>query len=303
MDSKGEQSRENDIRKLYSACRRRVLDFIEQLSSLGLDIDLPDSSGRALLMIAAYVGEPYLFDFLIARGSDHTLKDNHHGESLLHFAAAGGSNDIIEKLLFLGLDIDSRDNKGQTPLMTAALCNRPESFRFLIEKGSDPLLKDNDGKSVLFWARRGLRKGTVKKLLSPSLTPFQKLQTAIILAISKYDESSSMLFARDVDRRDGTGYGQLFQLKNENGFMWENGCVRAEKLQFGSVVTYWDYGDFNRCKCTYWFKAANEPQVGEHTNRKHHVTQKRQNLQSKINSFHQFLFNENRYELRVYKAI
>ena len=260
MDNKGEQSRENDIGKLYSACRRTVLDFIEQLSSLGLDNDLPDSIGRALLTVAASLGDPYLFDFLIARGSDHTLKGN-HGQSLLHFAAAGGSNDIIEKLLFLGLDIDSRDNKGQTPLMTAALCNWSESFRFLIEKGSDPLLKDNDGNSVLFWARRGLRKGTVKKLLSPSLTPFQKLQTAIILAISKYNESSSMIFARDVDRRDGTGYGQLFQLKNENGFMWENGCVRAEKLQFGSVVTYWDCGDLDRCDCTYWCKALKEPQV------------------------------------------
>lgn len=221
---------------------------------------LSDRFHRTLLMLAAFIGEPYLFDFLKARGLDHTLKDN-RGWSLLHFAAAGGSNDIIEKLLLLGLDIDSRDNKGQTPLMTAALCNWPESFRFLIEKGSDPLLKDNDGRSVLFWATRGLGKDTVKKLLFPSLTPFKKLQTAIILAISKYDESSSMIFARDVDRRDGTGYGQLFQLKNENGFIWENGRIRATKLQFGSVVIYWDYGDFNRCKCTYWYKAPKEPQV------------------------------------------
>lgn len=150
---------------LYSACGVEDVDFIEQLSSLGLDIDLPDSSGRALLMIAAFTGHPYLVCFLITRGLDHTLKENHHGPSLLHFAAAGGKNDIIEKLLFLGFDIDSRDNEGQTPLMTAALCNQPESFRFLIEKGSDPLLKDNDGRSVLFWARIGLHKDTVKKLL------------------------------------------------------------------------------------------------------------------------------------------
>ena len=169
--------------------------------------------------------------------------------------------------------------------MTAALSNQPESFCFLIENGSDPLLKDNDGRSVLFWAELGFDIYTIKKLLTPSLTPFQKLQTAIILAISKYDESSSMIFARDVDRRDGTGYGQVFQLRNESGFIWENGRIRAEKLQFGSVVIYWDYGDFDSCKCTYWFKDATEPQVGEHTNHKHHVTQKRQNLES-CNSIH-----------------
>lgn len=94
MDNKGEQLRENDIRKLYSACCRGDVDFIEQLPSLGLDIGLSGSKGWTPLMIATFAGQPDVFHFLIARGSDHTLKD-YHGQSLLHFAAAGGSNDII----------------------------------------------------------------------------------------------------------------------------------------------------------------------------------------------------------------
>lgn len=382
MDSKGEQSRENEnIMLLFSACRSGNIDFVKHLLSLGHDIDLKDSDDRTPLMLAAAAGDPCLFHFLIARGSDPTLKDD-RGLNLLHYAAVGGSVEIIEKLLFLeldidseddygftplmitlvfdrpdallflikngsdprcilsndfgpsllhiaavrgnnnnieklislGLDIDSRDFLGRTPLMAAAFGEQLESFFFLIEKGSDPLLEDNDGRSVLWWAVHCLGKDIIVKLLSPSLAPFQKLQTAIILAISKYyksssviekpssaplqtfhtaiilaiskyDESSSMIFVRDFDGRDDTGYGQLYQLKNENGFIWENGRVRAEELQFGSVVIYWDYGDFNSCECTYWCKAPLEPQVGEHTNHKHHVTQKRQHLESS-NSIH-----------------
>lgn len=80
-----------------------------------------------------------------------------------------------------------------------------------------------------------------------------------------------MIFVRDFDGRDDIGYGQFYQLKNENGFIWENGCVRVEELQFGFVVIYWDYGDFNSCECIYWCKVFLELQVGEYINYKYYV--------------------------------
>ena len=288
MDGKGGKSLENNHRDnlLFSvylletalSCGFDIdfgdcIDFIiEKLLSLSHVFNIPDSNGSTPLMCAAaFAGQPYLFNFLIARGLDYTLKDS-NGWSLLHHAAAGGSNVIIEQLLSLELDIDSRDNNGRTPLMTAACSKQLQSFRFLIEQGSDPLLKDNNGTGAFVWAVQSIGKDSIAKLLSPSSTPFQQVQTAIILAISKYDESSSMIFARDVDRTDGTGYGQVFQLKNENGFIWENGRIRAENLEFGSRVIYWDYGDFNSYTCTYLLKCATEPQVGQHTNHTHHET-------------------------------
>ena len=57
-------------------------------------------------MIAAYHGSLQSFSVLIKRKSDPALKNN-NGWTLLHFAVRGSNDVIIEKLLSLGLGIDS----------------------------------------------------------------------------------------------------------------------------------------------------------------------------------------------------
>ncbi|KAK1948831.1 ankyrin [Colletotrichum sublineola] len=42
-----------------------------------------------------------------------------HGESLLHYAAAGGREDVVDFLLTRGLDVNSATSKGWTPLLCA----------------------------------------------------------------------------------------------------------------------------------------------------------------------------------------
>ena len=67
-----------------------------------------------------YYDKQNAFDILIQNGADPSLKDN-DGSSLIHSAAEGGNTSIIIKLLSPGLDVDSRNNDGVTPLMTAAI--------------------------------------------------------------------------------------------------------------------------------------------------------------------------------------
>ena len=54
-------------------------------------------------------------EMLIRKGADPFLKDK-DGSSLLHCAAQGGNTSIINELLSLGLQIDSKDLSGKTPL-------------------------------------------------------------------------------------------------------------------------------------------------------------------------------------------
>ena len=70
------------------------------------------------------------FNFLLERGSDPTLKNN-NGLTVLHRTAEGGNDELIEKLLSLGLDIDSRISAGTTPLMVATVNGRLIAFNLM----------------------------------------------------------------------------------------------------------------------------------------------------------------------------
>ena len=142
--------------------------IIEKLLSLGLDIDSRSSDGRTPLMIACCEGRLDAFSVLIERKSDPTLKSN-NGWTMLHYAAQGGNDVILEKLLSLGLDIDSRSSDGATPLMIAAYHGRLDAFIVLIETWSDPTLKNNNGWTLLHFAAQGDNDVIIEKLLSLEL--------------------------------------------------------------------------------------------------------------------------------------
>ena len=113
-------------------------------------------------MIAAFEGRLDAFSVFIERKSDLTLKNNIG----MGDAAMGGNNVIIVRLLSLGLDIDSRSTNGATPLMIAALCGRLDAFSVLIERKSDPTLKDNNGWTLLHYAAKDGNNVIIEKLLS-----------------------------------------------------------------------------------------------------------------------------------------
>ena len=86
--------------------------------SLGLETDSRNNDGITPLMRAALRGKQSAFQVLIQNGADLTLKDN-NGCSLLHKATQGGNTSIVNELLSLGLERDSRNTYGVTPLMPA----------------------------------------------------------------------------------------------------------------------------------------------------------------------------------------
>ena len=84
-------------------------------------------------MVAAFCDKQSAFEMLIQNGADPSLKSN-DGSSLLHFAAQCGNTSIMNKLISLGLDIDSKDLSGKTPVIMAIEENNSEAVKFLICK-------------------------------------------------------------------------------------------------------------------------------------------------------------------------
>lgn len=70
----------------------------------------------------------------------------------LHSAARVGDVAEIKSLLARGFSIDSRDDKGETPLIKATVLDELQALKYLLENGADPSLQDNNGWNVLHWA-------------------------------------------------------------------------------------------------------------------------------------------------------
>ncbi|HDS03097.1 MAG TPA: hypothetical protein ENN72_05245, partial [Firmicutes bacterium] len=73
-------------------------------------------------------------------------------ESLLEPAVVHDFIPEMEYLIALGLDVNSPNEHGKTPLMTAALTGNVKALEQLIRSGADRDQKDNAGRNALFYA-------------------------------------------------------------------------------------------------------------------------------------------------------
>ena len=96
---------------LHCAVKGGITSIINEPLSRDLDADSRRNDDCTPLMTVAIGDKESAFEMLIQSGADPSLKDNKEF-SLLHCAAEGGNTSIINKLLSLGLDVDSRNNDG-----------------------------------------------------------------------------------------------------------------------------------------------------------------------------------------------
>ncbi|QNL50942.1 ankyrin repeat domain-containing protein [Olivibacter sp. SDN3] len=81
----------------------------------------------------------------IAAGTDINKKDPYGGSSPLITAALFDKPAMVETLIEAGADIDFQNKEGSTALITAAFFGRPEIVKILLEKGADKKIKNKFG--------------------------------------------------------------------------------------------------------------------------------------------------------------
>lgn len=101
---------------LAIACRDGYRQMAEMLIQYGCN-ESQDKEGTPLLMLLT--SHPALFEMLLCKyGFDPTEVDS-SGGSPLHLAAAIGSTHLVKLLLDRGVDVNCRNDKGETPLHAA----------------------------------------------------------------------------------------------------------------------------------------------------------------------------------------
>ena len=151
--------------ELHSASQGGVVAIIENILSLGIDVNSKDCLGRTPLIVAAASGKMEAVNFLLEKGADPFLTTN-TGRNLLHAAVEGGNVLIVETALSNNIDINSKDDDGVTSLMIAASKNNLQVVEYLFCKGADPLLKTKLGRNLLFIASQYGSIAVIERLLS-----------------------------------------------------------------------------------------------------------------------------------------
>jgi ankyrin repeat protein len=73
---------------------------------------------------------------------------NDKGQTALYSAACQGNTDVVEFLIAAGATIDAEDNNKATPLMCSIWNKKSETAKYLLDKGADPKHKDAWGNSA-----------------------------------------------------------------------------------------------------------------------------------------------------------
>lgn len=107
------------------------------LAHPALDLERRAPNGNSALMMAAFRRDKAAVLALLARGA----RVNHPGWSALHYAAAGGDEQVVRALLAHRAAIDARAPGKLTPLMIAAREGHEAAARVLLEEGADASLR------------------------------------------------------------------------------------------------------------------------------------------------------------------
>lgn len=152
----------------------RVKAYIEDEN---VDINSTDKLGRTALHRASYGGSNLVVEYLLSKGANVNMKTNKLSDepeflsgatpltyavlkghtnvaktliengsdvsnvsdpyNMLEIAISSDSPAMIECILELGFDVNQEGYKGMTPLSLALVANKPESVKFLLDKGAN----------------------------------------------------------------------------------------------------------------------------------------------------------------------
>jgi ankyrin repeat protein len=111
----------------------------------------------------------------------------------LIYAVTQGQQELEEFLVGRGASVDLADDAGDTPLMHAARLGLPDIVGSLLDRGADPLARNNAGKNAIDAARDGAKSLTAE--FNDTGMAVEDLENSI----ARYGRIASMLKEAEAD--------------------------------------------------------------------------------------------------------
>lgn len=152
---------------LHRAVWRGHREVVKELINQKADPTIQDGLGQSPLTLSADRGVASIFSLLIPLGFDLNVKykSGFNGQTLLHFAAWGGSTAIMHFVREYS-ELDSRDHEGRTALHIASEKSDLPVLGLLLDWGAGIDIRDNRGWTALSYAARHGHKHVVSLLLN-----------------------------------------------------------------------------------------------------------------------------------------
>jgi ankyrin repeat protein len=133
-------------------------EYVRQLLDKGADVTVKRNDGRTPFLLAAKKGDMRSMVPRLKKGADVQAKDKNGFSAMTHAALSRKNKSILEPIIRLlietGIDVDSNDSDGRTPLSNLVdscwLDRELQIVRLLLENGADSNSSDNSGRSVFF---------------------------------------------------------------------------------------------------------------------------------------------------------
>lgn len=125
---------------------------VKKMLQKELDLNMKYDQGKTLLHYIIEKNHSKLLPFLIERGSNPNLCDDHF-VSPMHLAVEKNNRKAVKYLVYSGADIDIPGEFEQTPLHRAVILGDEKMIKTLIALGADVLLVDEKNLSVMDYAK------------------------------------------------------------------------------------------------------------------------------------------------------
>ncbi len=148
-------------------------DIVELLLQEGADINTINESRDSALGLAAYLGKIEILETLFALRADilEIEHKNNLGNTPLALASYNGQSQALEFLIKKGGDIETVNEKGNTPLITAVENNHVDAVKVLLEHNANISTKNNEGLTALDIAKKSTNPEMVSLFNSLSINP------------------------------------------------------------------------------------------------------------------------------------
>lgn len=123
---------ENQETVLHIACERGYMKTAALLIDRGADLSATCKSGTTPMSRAFTFDKVGLIELLLDKGAN--IMETIDGVQLLHLAASRGSVSIVDRLLKLGANISSRDDRGYTTLHFAVESGCSKTVEFILDQ-------------------------------------------------------------------------------------------------------------------------------------------------------------------------